>query len=76
QQSLLNEQASLGAALLAGVGAGLYPDLAAACRQTVHYGPVTDPHLERQAQYREIYARFVQLYPRLREDFHWLAGLR
>lgn len=76
QQSLLSEQASLGAALLAGVGAGLYPDLAAACRQTVHYGPVTSPHLERQAQYREIYARFVQLYPRLREDFHWLAGLR
>jgi xylulokinase len=73
QQSLLSEQASVGAALLAGVGAGLYPDLPAACRQTVHYGPVTSPDRGRQAHYSEMYARFTQLYPRLREDFHWLA---
>lgn len=76
QQSLLSEQASVGAALLAGVGAGLYPDLPAACQQTAHYGPITSPNPSRQAHYSEMYARFSQLYPRLREDFHWLAGLK
>lgn len=74
QQALLAEQASVGAALLAGVGVGVYPDLAAACRQVVHYGPVTEPNPAYQARYDELYARFVALYPRLREDFHWLAG--
>lgn len=74
QQSLLSEQASVGAALLAGVGAGLYADLAAACGQVVRYGPVTEPNPARRARYDELYARFVELYPRLREDFHWLAG--
>ncbi|MBE7555213.1 MAG: xylulokinase [Anaerolineales bacterium] len=74
QQSLLSEQASVGAALLAGAGAGLYPDLAAACQQVVRYGPLTEPNPVRQARYDELYTRFVGLYPRLREDFHWLAG--
>ncbi|MCK6627015.1 MAG: xylulokinase [Anaerolineae bacterium] len=76
QQSLLSEQAGVGAALLAGVGAGLYPDLPTACRQTVRYGPVTPPNPSRQVQYSEMYARFTQLYPRLRKDFHWLARLK
>jgi xylulokinase len=74
QQSLLTEQASVGAALLAGVGAGIYPDLAVACQRVVQYGSVTAPNLARQAQYSQLFARFVELYPRLREDFHWLAG--
>jgi xylulokinase len=74
QRSLLTEQASVGAALLAGTGAGVYPDLTTACRQVVRYGPITEPNPVRQARYEELYARFAQLYPRLREDFHWLAG--
>lgn len=74
QQSLLSEQAGVGAALLAGVGAGVYTDLADACRRVVRYGPVTEPDLARHARYNELYERFTQLYPRLREDFHWLAG--
>ncbi|MBI1879286.1 MAG: xylulokinase, partial [Chloroflexi bacterium] len=74
RRSLLAEQASVGAALLAGVGAGVYSDLAAACRQVVRYGPITEPDAARQARYDELYTRFEQLYPRLREDFHWLAG--
>jgi xylulokinase len=64
----------VGAALLAGVGAGLYPDLAAACRDVVRYGPITEPHPARYARYDELYAHFTQLYPLLRQEFHWLAG--
>jgi xylulokinase len=74
RQSLLSEQASVGAALLAGVGAGIYPDLAGACRQVVRYGPPTEPDPIRHTRYDELYARFAQLYPRLREDFHWLTS--
>jgi xylulokinase len=73
QQSLLAEQASVGAALLAGVGAGVYPNLAEACRRVVQYGPVTQPDPARHGRYRELAARFADLYPRLRQDFHWLA---
>ena len=75
QQSLLTEQASVGAALLAGVGRGVYPNLATACNQVVRYGPVTEPDPARHARYSQLYAHFTQLYPLLREEFHWLAGL-
>jgi xylulokinase len=74
QQSLLTEQASVGAALLAGVGTGVYPNLATACNQVVRYGPVTEPDRARYACYSELYARFIQFYPLLQEEFHWLAG--
>lgn len=74
RQSLLTEQASLGAALLAGVGAGIYFDLVEACRQVVRYGPLTEPDPAHHTRYDELYARFAQLYPRLREDFHWLTS--
>jgi xylulokinase len=74
QQSLLSEQAGVGAALLAGVGAGVYPDLATACRDVVRYGPLTEPEPARHARYNELYAHFTQLYPLLRQEFHWLAG--
>lgn len=73
RQSLLAEQAGVGAALLAGVGAGVYPDLAAACRQIVQVGPITEPDPSRQAIYDDLYARFLGLYPRLRDDMHGLA---
>lgn len=65
QQSLLAEQAGVGAALLAGV--------AEACAQVVQYGPITEPNSARHSRYDEWYHRFIELYPRLREDFHWLS---
>ena len=73
QRSQSVEQASLGAALIAGVGAGLYGDLAQACQEVVRYGPVTEPSSLRREGYDALFQRFTQLYPRLREDFHWLA---
>lgn len=73
RQSLLTEQAGVGAALLAGVGAGIYPNLEAACEQVVRYGPVTRPNPANQNRYIDLYQHFVQLYPRLRQDFHRLS---
>lgn len=74
QRTLLTEQASVGAALLAGVGAGVYRDLEEACGCTVQYGPITEPDARRQGRYDELYAHYLELYPRLKDDFHRLAG--
>jgi xylulokinase len=55
-----------GAALLAGVVAGVYPDAAA----TLATAPATEATVypdEASAQYEEAYARYRSLYPRLRE---------
>lgn len=73
QQTLLTEQAGVGAALLAGVGAGLYPSVEAACAAVVRYGPLTEPDAKRHGRYNALYQQFTELYPRLRDDFHRLA---
>ncbi|MEZ4672397.1 MAG: xylulokinase [Anaerolineae bacterium] len=73
QRTLLTEQASVGAALLAGVGAGVYKDLGEACARTVQYGPITEPDMQRHTRYDALYSQYLELYPRLKEDFHRLA---
>lgn len=73
QQTTLTEQASVGAALLAGVGAGVYHSFDEACQGAVKYGPVTEPDRQRHMRYNVLYSQFVELYPRLREDFHRLS---
>lgn len=73
QKSLMAEQACIGAALLAGVGAGVYDSLASACAQTVQRGALTEPDAARHAFYDQHYARFLALYPLLREQMHALA---
>ncbi|RME99094.1 MAG: hypothetical protein D6768_15835 [Chloroflexi bacterium] len=72
RQSLLTEQAGVGAALLAGVGSGVYPNLTEACAQVVRYGPATRPNHQNHIRYNEIFDRYAQLYPRLKPDFHAL----
>jgi xylulokinase len=73
QRNLLKEQASVGAALIAGVGAGVYRDFEEACERTVRYGDITEPDAARHARYDVLYAHFRELYPRLKGDFHRLA---
>lgn len=73
QRTLSTEQASLGAALTGGVGAGVYRSLSEACERVVRYGAITEPDAARQAFYEDVYAQYLELYPRLREDFHRLA---
>lgn len=74
RQSLLHEQAGLGAALLGGVSAGLWADVASASAAVVAYGPTTEPDAQRHARYNALYEQFVGLYPTLKADFHRLAG--
>jgi xylulokinase len=65
-QTYTVEAAATGAALLAGVGIGVYTDAVAACRQTVRWrDEVIQPAPERVALYDDAYAAFRQLYPAL-----------
>jgi xylulokinase len=61
------EAAAVGAALLAGVGVGVYPDALAACQQTVEWrDEVIRPIPENVALYQGAYHTFRQLYPALK----------
>lgn len=70
RKSLLTEQAGVGAALLAGVGAGVYANLGEACAQTVRLDQPTEPQPANVRLYDDLYAQFTQLYPLLRPSFH------
>jgi xylulokinase len=60
------EAASRGAALLAGVGAGIYTDVADACRQTVRWkDEVVHPDPQDVERYDQIFEDFRRLYPAL-----------
>ena len=63
------EGAALGAALLAGVGAGLWPTVEAACDETVATHEATTPNREQAARYEAVYAQFRALYPMLKPFF-------
>jgi xylulokinase len=66
--------ASFGAALLAGVGVGLFPDVGTACRQTVRETGVTKPGPDAEF-YDRLYPRYRALYPALREEFARLVTI-
>jgi xylulokinase len=68
------EGAAYGAALLAGVGAGLWPDVDSACQATVRLTGSTVPQPAQQAAYEKYYALYRQLYPALKEISHALSN--
>ncbi|HEU4325157.1 MAG TPA: xylulokinase [Roseiflexaceae bacterium] len=61
--------AALGAALIAGVGAGAFPDLEQAAALAVHPTATLAPDPERAARYDALYPLFRGLYPSLRAHF-------
>jgi xylulokinase len=67
------EGAAFGAALLAGVGAGAWKDVPAACDAVVKITSNTPPDLAQVEAYREAYPRFRQLYPALKPSFEQMA---
>lgn len=68
------EGAAYGAALLAGVGVGLWPDAETACAAAVKVTEHIRPDPQRVASYRQIYAMYHDLYTTLRPTFHTLTG--
>jgi xylulokinase len=69
------EGAAYGAAILAGVGAGAWSDVDAACEATVQLSGSTRPEPQGVAFYERAYRLYRQLYPALKEISHGLADL-
>src|SRR5256884_7577594 len=60
------EGPAFGAALLAGVAAGIYPSVQQACEATVQVLDATAPHVESERIYKQAYETYRALYPALK----------
>ena len=69
-----SEGASFGAALLAGVGAGAWADVDAACEATIAITGRDQPDSAWKATYDSAYLRYRSLYPALKPTFDGLAS--
>ena len=69
------EGPALGAAILAGVGAGLYPSVQDACEKLVKLNEPQSPIAENVPQYEKYYQVYRRLYPALKDSFQALAQL-
>lgn len=69
------EGAAYGAALLAGVGAGAWPDVESACAATVRVTGRAEPVASQESAYQQLYQQYRALYPALKPTFDGLAGL-
>jgi xylulokinase len=68
------EGAAFGAALLAGVGAGMYANVDQACTATIQLTGTTSPSDEVKG-YPPFYQRYRALYPALADEFHAISAL-
>jgi autoinducer 2 (AI-2) kinase len=64
---VIKESTALGAAMFAGLGAGLYDDLATVTDQLVRFERTFEPEQNAQAAYEEHFDRWTRLYPRILE---------
>jgi sugar (pentulose or hexulose) kinase len=66
----VEEATPLGAAILAGIGVGLYEDEQEAFEQVYKPGRTYEPDPELSAQYAEWFSIYKQLYPTLKPLSH------
>ncbi len=71
----VEEATPLGAAILAGIGVGLYRDEQEACDRVCRPGEVFEPNAEHTALYAQGYEIYRQLYPALKQANHQLAKM-
>jgi xylulokinase len=69
------EGAAYGAALLAGVGAGLWPNVDAACGATIRVTGNVAPGAEAVEAYSALYPAYRALYPALKPTFNALSAM-
>ncbi len=58
----VKESTALGAAIFAGVGAGIFADVASAAQKVVGFEKVLDPDPETHSRYRELYENWTRVY--------------
>ncbi len=71
----IDEGPALGAALLAGVGAGIYSGVEEACDAVVKTSGATRVNEENAAIYDRLYASYAGLYPALKDTFARLSSI-
>ena len=71
----VDEGPAFGAALLAGVGAGVYPTVEEACARTIEDRERTEPTAARSSLYERYYCVYRKLYASLRADFAAASGI-
>lgn len=69
------EGPALGVAILAGVGAGIYPSVQEGCRRVIRLNAPQEPIAENVPQYEAYYRMYVKLYPALKNFYKELAIL-
>lgn len=67
------EAAATGAAIVAGVGVGLYRSIQEACASLIKLKSATPPNPKNTAHYTELYEVYRSLYPVLKGPFHKLT---
>jgi xylulokinase len=67
------EGAAFGAALLAGVGVGVYDSVSEACEATIQITGKTSPQDRNSQIYNDFYIRYQALYPLLASEFKQIA---
>ncbi len=72
----IDEGPAFGAAILAGVGAGLFASVPEASDAVVKVVDRVEPNPEWQKDYADLYEVYRGLYPALKESFHRLAVLQ
>ena len=70
----VTEGAAYGAALLAGVGAKIYPDVLTACERTIKLSSSVSPEPKKASLYDRIYPLYRNLYVALKPTFDALAS--
>jgi xylulokinase len=70
------EPTPLGAAILAGIGVGLYKDVQDAYEKVHKPGKVYEPNLELTEKYRQWFKTYEEIYPSLRDLNAQLRGLQ
>ncbi|MDQ3507781.1 MAG: FGGY family carbohydrate kinase [Actinomycetota bacterium] len=66
----VSEGPVLGAAMLAAVGAGIYPDVQTASANMVHTERTIEPNAEAHEEYKFYMDRYVETYPKMRDLMH------
>ena len=68
-----SEGGALGVALLAGVGTGIYKNIAEACDMAIKVKNVQQPNMDLYNKYSKFYKIYGQLYSSLKNDYRTLA---
>ena len=69
----VSEGPVLGAAMLAAVGAGIYPDIQEAAKNMVHTEDRIEPNQEAHEEYKFYMDRYVETYEEMKEPMHKMS---